>query len=66
MFIAGDILLNLFVLVIINEFNKYYLNDDNLMDLFKTNLVLFKDTWSKFTKEQNCLRLKETKMVAFF
>ena len=38
MFISGDILLNLFVLVIINEFNKYYLSDDNLMDLFKTNL----------------------------
>jgi hypothetical protein len=36
------------------------------MEMFKNNLELFKNTWTKFTRDQNCIKLKDTRLVAFF
>jgi hypothetical protein len=64
--LSSQIMLNLFIMVIIQQFEKYYLSDDNVMERFKANLELFKTTWTKFTRDQNCLKLKDTKLVSFF
>lgn len=58
-------MLNLFVLVIIQQFDTYYLDADNVILRFKENLELFKLTWTHFTKDHNCLKIKDTRLVAF-
>jgi hypothetical protein len=51
MMISTFIMLNLFILVIIQQFELYYLQEDNVLEKFKENLELFKKTWTKFTRE---------------
>lgn len=46
MMVSNFIMLNLFVLVIIQQFELYYLSDDNVLEKFKVNLELFKKTWT--------------------
>jgi hypothetical protein len=45
------IMLNLFILVIIQQFETYYLDSGNVLNRFKEDLVLFKKTWTHFTKD---------------
>ena len=58
-------MLNLFVLVIIQQFEMYYLDEDNVITRFKDDLERFKTTWTHFTKDHNCLKIKDTRLVAF-
>jgi hypothetical protein len=64
--ICTYIMLNLFILVIIQQFDKYYLPVDNIMSKFKDSLVEFKEVWKEFTFKYNCQRIKEDKLVPFF
>jgi len=65
--ICTYIMLNLFVLVILQQFDKYYLPKDNIISKFKRNLQNFKDTWRDFTQEKyNCLKIKESQLLRFF
>ena len=66
MFISSFVMIELFVLVIIQQFNTYYLNDDNVLDTFKNDLAFFKKAWKKFTLDHNCLKIKDTRLVVFF
>lgn len=49
--IATFIMLNLFVLIILNDFEEYNLNKDNPVEKFKDNLEKFKEIWSEFSKD---------------
>jgi len=60
------IMLNLFIMVIIQQFELYYLTDDNVLEKFKDQLIIFKKNWTKFTSDHDCLKLKDTKLVSFF
>lgn len=53
-------------MVIIQQFELYYLQDDNVLEKFKDQLIVFKKNWTKFTSDHNCLKLKDTKLIAFF
>ena len=53
------------MLVIIQQFEMYYLDADNVLMMFKDDLERFKVTWTHFTKDNNCLKLKDTRLVAF-
>lgn len=66
MSITSFVMLELFVLVIIQQFNTYYLDDNNVINTFKADLDFFKKTWTKYTKDHNCLKIKDTKLVGFF
>ena len=44
----------------------YYLPETNVIKLFKTNLETFKERWTKFTKEYNCIKIKDSHLYAFF
>lgn len=59
------IMLNLFILVIIQQFQTYYLDTDNVISKFKDDLERFKQTWTNFTKDHNCIKIKDTRLVAF-
>jgi len=65
--ICSDVMLNLFILVILQQFDKYYLPKDNVMAKFKRDLQNFKDTWKDFTMERySCIKIKESMLVPFF
>jgi hypothetical protein len=40
-----NVMLNLFILVIITQFETYYVSDDNPIKKFSKNLELFMKTW---------------------
>lgn len=65
MMICTFIMLNLFVLVIIQQFEIYYLDADNVISRFKDEIEKFKVTWTHFTRDHNCLKIKDTRLVAF-
>ena len=59
-------MLNLFVLVIIQQFETYYMAVDNPITKFKKNLEVFMVTWVEFTATKyRCLRLREKKLKDF-
>lgn len=47
--IVQNVMLNLFILVIIGQFEKYYMAEDNPITKFKKNLDVFMVTWVDFT-----------------
>ena len=54
------IMLNLFILVIIQQFEKYYLPKDNAIVLFKNDLNHFMIVWKEYTmKRYSCKKIKE-------
>ena len=64
--LQGFIMLNLFILVTIQQFEKYYLQTNNVLQKFKDNLVLFKDMWTFFTIESKCEKIQGNKVDKFF
>lgn len=47
--VCSHVMLNLFILVIIQQFEHYYLPKDNLISLFKQDLAQFMTAWKIFT-----------------
>lgn len=65
--VCTHVMLNLFILVIIQQFEKYYLPDDNMITKFKTDQTRFLDVWQEFTKAKyNCKKIKENQLTKFF
>lgn len=61
------VMLNLFILVIIQQFEKYYLPKDNMIVLFKRDLDSFMRVWKAETQERyRCLKIKEKQLPKFF
>jgi hypothetical protein len=61
------VMLNLFILVIIQQFEKYYLPKDNSIVLFKRDLDSFMRVWKAETQERyRCLKIKEKQLPKFF
>ncbi len=63
--IVQKIMLNLFILVIIQQFEQYYVSEDNPIQKFKQNLVLFEKVWIEFTEKQNNIKIKEKLLTKF-
>lgn len=45
--IVSNVMLNLFILVIIQQFSKYYLEDDNPLTRFEDDFIDFKVAWQQ-------------------
>ena len=53
-------MLNLFILVIITQFETYYMSDDSPIAKYQRNLDIFMKTWIKFTvAKYRCTKLRE-------
>ena len=59
-------MLNLFILVIIQQFDQYYLAEDNVITKFEGDLIVFKNSWTEFAKNNKCIKMKDNKLVPFF
>ena len=58
--VCSYVMLNLFILVIIQQFEKYYLPDDNMLARFKSDQVSFMKIWKQLTQDRyKCLKIKE-------
>jgi len=58
--VCTHVMLNLFILVIIQQFEKYYLPQDNMITKFKIDQGRFMDVWAEFTMNKyNCKKIKE-------
>jgi hypothetical protein len=65
--LVQNVMLNLFILVIITQFEKYYMSKDNPISKFKRNLDVFMVTWVEFTATRSrCIRLREKRLNDFF
>ena len=57
--IGSNVMLNLFVLVILQQFNTYYVPADSVISKFKDNLEHFKQVWKNFSIRYGGLKVKE-------
>jgi len=65
--VCSHVMLNLFILVIIQQFEHYYLPKDNVIAHFKSDLSSFMKVWKKFTQDRyNCAKIKESMLTNFF
>jgi hypothetical protein len=47
--VITHVMLNLFILVIIQQFDTYYVAEDNPIKTFKTNFDIFHEAWVRST-----------------
>ena len=65
--VCSYVMLQLFILVIIQQFDKYYLTQDNSIKSFKDDLDKFYRVWKVFTqKRYRCYKIKENQLQMFF
>ena len=55
--LVTHIMLNLFILVIIQQFSKYYIEEDNVLERFEADFEDFKEAWKLFTHRHQILKL---------
>ena len=66
MLIVQFIMLNVFILVILQEFEKNYVNPDNPMKNFKDDVTSFKKAWIEFAAIHQGLKVKSNKLIDLF
>lgn len=65
--VCSHVMLNLFILVIIQQFEKYYLPSDNMITTFMNDFEKFMSVWREFTQARyNCQCIKENHLIPFF
>ncbi len=65
--IAQYIVLNLFILVVIQQFEEYHLAKDNPVEEFKLKFEKhFAPLWAKFTLRHGATKIHENQLVDFF
>lgn len=59
------IMVDLFVLIILQQFDLYYLPTDNVLDRFKTDVNSFKVTWKKFSADFDGFKIRGNDVQKF-
>jgi hypothetical protein len=59
-------MVNLFILIILQQFDLYYLPDDNVLDRFKGDVTNFKHVWKKFSKDYEGFKIRGDDLKVFF
>jgi hypothetical protein len=60
------IMVNLFILIILQQFDLYYLPDDNVLDRFKKDVTNFKLVWKNYSKEFEGFKIRGDDLRKFF
>ena len=64
--LVSFIMINLFILILIEQFDEYYHNPNNPLHAFQDNLDDFEIVWSKFCNETDQMKINQNKLVLFF
>ena len=64
--LTSYLLINLFILVLIRQFENYYLNPENPVHSFNDYLEKFRNIWSLFTVKEEGTKIKQKQIVNFF
>ena len=59
-------MLNLFALVVIEQFELYYMSDDSPISKFKKNSEVFQKTWLMSTMKNRGVKIREKFLNDFF
>lgn len=59
-------MINLFILVLLNQFDEYSSNSENPMHTFKDNLEGFRRVWSHFTVKHKGKKMHQKHILKFF
>ena len=59
-------MINLFILVLLSQFDDYYTNSENPMHTFKDNLEKFRKIWSRFTIKYEVKKMNKRLILDFF
>ena len=63
--LVTNIMLNLFILVIIQQFSKYYIEEDNSKQRFEDDFEAFKLAWEDFSEHYECLKIRQKDVPKF-
>ena len=64
--ICSYIMLNLFILIIIQQFEEYHLRVNNPIQTFRENLETFKKIWSEFSQGSEGLNISHRNLIEFY
>jgi hypothetical protein len=64
--LASFVMLNMFTLVVANQFEEFYFNPDNPITSFQDMAETFRKTWKFFTYRYNGMKIKEKALIEFF
>ena len=65
-FLSSIVMLNVFQLVVMQQFDEYYFNSDNPINAFEDYAETFRNTWNLFTVKTRGEKIKSTRLVDFF
>ena len=65
-FISLIVMLNIFQLVVMQQFDQFFLSDDSALNHFNEAKEKFTATWNLFTFKEEGKKIKGTKMLRFF
>ena len=60
------VMLNLFVLVVLQLFEKYFIQTDNIITKFKDDFEIFQENWQSLGTTQAGYMLSQNKLIRFF
>lgn len=60
------VMLNLFILIIIQQFEDYHLRKNNPIQTFRENLETFKKIWSEFSLASEGLNISHRNLIEFY
>ena len=64
--VVSFIMLNLFILVLIQQFERTFENPDNPIDNYSTNVEDFRTAWAKYSAEFDGVKMHERHLLSLF
>jgi hypothetical protein len=65
-FLSSTVMLQVFQLVVMQQFDEYYFNPDNPINSFDDISESFRQTWNRFTTKTRGTMIKSSRIVEFF
>jgi Ion transport protein len=65
-FLSYTVMLQVFQLVVMQQFDEYYFNSDNPINSFDEAEEMFRKTWNQFTIKTRGTKIKSSRIVQFF
>ena len=59
-------MVNLFILILVQQFEEYHLNKNNPLNHWKSNLNTFQSNWTLFSDSELKIYLDDRKIINFF